>query len=121
MNKEIHQRQEGICTKYGAEVVACPNELTIGISRNVRNGVLPVNGVRVTPSGNSSGWFIWAGDWSNAPDFFVPLHVHHLRDWCPSTIPFLLLPPGWRFQVAPNHEDVWFDSDVQTKVAVPSQ
>jgi hypothetical protein len=36
-----------------------------------------------------------------------------LKDWCPTAIPFLLLPPGWRFQVAPKYEDVWFDADVR--------
>jgi len=120
MNDELHQRQTRICAKYGADTVAYLNGAKIGVARNVRDGVLPINGVRVTPLGDSSGWFVWAGEWSDAPDFFVPLHVDHLKEWCPSAVPFLLLPPGWRFQVAPNHEDVWFDSDVQTDATVPS-
>ena len=115
MNNETRQRQEGMCVKYGAAMVPCPNGAKVGISRSVRDGTLPINGVRVTPEGDSSGWFVWAGDWSDSPDFFVPLHVDHLKEWCPSAIPFLLLPPGWRFQVAPNHEDVWLDPDVQAE------
>ena len=43
------------------------------------------------------------------PDFFVPLHVEHLAEWCPGVTKFLALPPGWRFLTAPDHEDVWFD------------
>ena len=104
--------QVGICRRFGAEVVDCPNELKVGISRNIRQGVLPINGVRIQPDGDTAGWYIWAGEWSDDPEFFVPLHVGHLPDWCPTSIPYLLLPPGWRFQVAPNHEDVWFDSEV---------
>ena len=43
------------------------------------------------------------------PDFFVPLHIEHLGEWRAETIPYLALPPGWRLQTAPNHEDVWED------------
>ncbi len=121
MDNETRRIQEGVCARYGASRVACSNAKKVGIARNVLEDILPINGVRVTPKGDSSGWFIWAGEWSDESDFFVPLHVHHLREWCPSAIPFLLLPPGWRFQVSPSHEDAWFDSDVQTDDAGPSE
>jgi hypothetical protein len=114
MNDPNREHQEAICIKYKTEKVDSPNQFRVGISQNVRDGVLPINGVRITPQGDSTGWFIWAGEWSDAPDFFRPLHVVHLKDWCPTAIPFLLLPPGWRFQVAPKYEDVWFDADVKT-------
>lgn len=113
MIDEVRQEQERICTKYGAGKFDYPPGAKVGIARNIRDGALPINGVRISPEGDSSGWFIWGGEWSNAPDFFIPLHLEHLKEWCPSAIPFLLLPAGWRFQVAPNHEDVWFDSEVQ--------
>ena len=51
----------------------------------------------------------WVGDWSDAEDFFEPLHVTHLNDWCPSIMPYLLLPPGWRILIADGYEDVWED------------
>lgn len=47
---------------------------------------------------------------SKAPDFFVPLHIGHLKDWYPSVLKYLGLPPGWRFLIAPGYEDVWFDA-----------
>ena len=47
---------------------------------------------------------------SHALDFFVPLHIEHLKDWCPSVLKYLGLPAGWRFLIAPEYEDVWFDS-----------
>jgi hypothetical protein len=49
---------------------------------------------------------------SENADFFQPLHVCHLHEWCPSVLPYLALPPGWRFQIAPGHEDVWFDQEL---------
>jgi hypothetical protein len=82
-------------------------EQTVGISRNVRDGILPINGLRHPPEGDTTGWYIWAGgEPSDAPDFFVPLHVEHIKEWCPDAIRFLGLPPGWRFLVAGEHEDV---------------
>jgi hypothetical protein len=49
---------------------------------------------------------------SDSPDFFVPLHVRHLQEWCEQIVPFLALPPGWRFLIAPDYEDVWFDESL---------
>ncbi len=91
------------------------DNLKVGISQNVKEGVLPINGVRTRTEGDTTGWYIWAGEWSDDPDFFVPLHVEHLVRWCPAVIPFLMLPVGWRFLIAPDYEDVWFDSEIDTK------
>src|SRR5262249_4805049 len=33
------------------------------------------------------------------PNFFVPLHVSHLAEWCPAALKFLGLAPGWRFLI----------------------
>lgn len=55
----------------------------------------------------------WAGEeLSSDPEFFVPLHVAHLEVWCPEVIPFLGLPPGWRFLIADGYEDVWQDASL---------
>jgi hypothetical protein len=101
------------CAAYGASPLACGSQLKVGISENVKHGILPINALRVTPTGDTCGWYVWAGDWSDAEDFFKPLHVEHLEEWCPSIIPYLQLPPGWRVQLAPNHEDVWFDHELK--------
>jgi hypothetical protein len=37
------------------------------------------------------------------------LHAAHLEDELPEVLSFLALPPGWRFLIAPGHEDVWYD------------
>ena len=72
--------------------------------------MFPINGLRHPPEGDTTGWYIWAGEeLSEDPDFFVPLHFEHLAEWCPGVTKFLALPPGWRFLTAPDHEDVWFD------------
>ena len=102
--------QKAVCERHDAPFCETPNDLKVGIARNVKDQVQPLNGLRHPPQGDTSGWYIWAGETlSNAPDFFVALHVEHLKEWCPSVVKYLGLPPGWRFLVAPGHEDVWFD------------
>ena len=87
----------------------------VGIARNVLEGVLPINGLRHPPAGDTTGWYIWAGEeLSDDPDFFVPLHVAHLDKWCPVAVRFLGLPPGWRFLVAGDYVDVWEDPTLLT-------
>jgi hypothetical protein len=105
--------QEHICRKYGVEFTPPLANMKVGIARNVLDGLLPINGLRHPPSADTAGRYIWASETLSAEDdFFVPLHVSHLHEWCPQAVRFLRLPPGWRFLVAQGYEDVWFDADL---------
>lgn len=111
--KELNEKRAALAAKYGFERHLAPDEEKVGVARNVKSGQSPINGVRCRPESGTTGWYLWAGEMmSDAPDFFVPLHVSHLEEWCPDVLPYLELPPGWRFLIAPDHEDVWFDPDV---------
>lgn len=106
---EFSEQMAAVCARHGAPFVVTLLDDTAGVARNVGAGVLPLNGLRHR-RGTTSGWFIWAGDdLSDADDFFVPTHVRHLVDRCPEILPMLGLGEGWRFLIAPDHEDVWFD------------
>ena len=108
---EALQRQ--LCSRYGAEFLASPAELKLGISRSALEGMQPLNGLRHPPEGGTCGWYIWGGtEWSDAPDFFLPLHVTHLARDCPKVLPYLGLPAGWRFLIVNGHKDVWFDAEL---------
>ncbi len=88
---------------------ALPSDI-VGVAENVRPNAVPLNGLRHPPQRGTSGWYLWAGEeMSTAPDFFVPVHAQHLVDRCPKVVPYLGLPPGSRFLIAPGWEDVWFD------------
>ena len=71
--------------------------------------LLPLNALRHLPESGTCGWYIWGGDYSDDPDFFQPLHVHHLAEHAPQLIPYLALAPGWRLLLAPGQTDVWYD------------
>jgi hypothetical protein len=107
---ELLIQQQSVCVRFGVDVFESPEDLNVGVDPQVREGVTPLNGLRHFPEDGTTGWFIWAGEvFSSDPEFFQPLHVQHLVDWCPDVLPYLGLPPGWRFLIAPGHEDVWFD------------
>lgn len=107
----ISEHQRDVCRRYGVAPFPATAGLKVGISANVRTGIQPINGLRHRAEGDTTGWYIWAGEvLSDAPDFFIPLHVEHLSDWCPQVIPYLSLPPGWRFLIAPSYQDVWYDA-----------
>jgi hypothetical protein len=54
-----------------------------------------------------------------APDFFAPLHVRHGAEWRHELVQYLALPPGWRFLLAPGHEDVWQDESLLFEPDLP--
>jgi hypothetical protein len=113
MSKAVEEDQRRTCLRFGADYYAAPLDQKVGIAENVRTGLLPINGLRHPPKGDTTGWFIWAGEeLSTSPDFFVPLHIEHLDEWCPQVKKYLGLPPGWRFLIAGEHEDVWFDESL---------
>ncbi len=71
----------------------------------------PINGMRILAMSGSSGWYVFGGQEASAdPHFYSALCTTHLRKYCEIAIPYLCLPPGWRFQIdAHGYEDVWYD------------
>jgi hypothetical protein len=115
-NADWIRQQLPVCRKHRAGPFPSPGHLKVGIAQNVREGLQPVNGLRIPPEGDQTGWYIWAGEeWSDDPEFFVPLHIQHLPEWCPAAISYLQLPPGWRFLTGPDYEDVWYDPELLNK------
>jgi len=71
----------------------------------------PLNGHRHPATEGSCGWYIWGGEKiSEAANFFSPIPVKNVSDYLASVVPFLNLPPGYRFLIdSTGHTDVWFD------------
>ena len=102
--------QKAICARVGAEFVECAAAEKLGIALSTL-GQLPLNALRTVPEHGTCGWYVWGGcEMSTDDDFFQPLHVSHIADHCQLIEPYLGLAPGWRVQVAPGYEDVWFDA-----------
>ncbi|WP_434739085.1 immunity protein Imm33 domain-containing protein [Streptomyces katrae] len=111
---DITARQRALCIRLGASHLPVRDSEKLGISRGLlEEKKWPLHGVRMAPEAGTCGWYLWTGDHdANDPDFFVPVHAKHLLDTRPDVGIYLGLPPGWRFLIAPNHEDCWFDQEV---------
>jgi hypothetical protein len=99
-----------LCRQHGV----APARPALDSKAGVALGTLhlePLNGLRHPADGDACGWYLWGGDLSDDADFFQSLHVAHLADVCPRVVPYLALPPGWRFLLGTGeHVDVWHDA-----------
>jgi hypothetical protein len=108
------REQLELCERLGTAPQFVYGVDKLGVARavlaNARPDPLwPVQGVRCRPSGDTCGWFLWAGDYSTDPNFFVPSTVLEVIAARPEISHYLGLPPGWGFIFAPGYEDVWPD------------
>lgn len=103
-----HIEQRDICQRFGAEFTPPEPDQKVGIALNTLTSD-PLHAVRISSGNGTCGWYIYSGEHSTDPDFYQSLHVAHLNEYCPSIVPYLALPSGWRVMLAPDYEDVWFD------------
>ena len=104
----ISEEQARICATHGVAPVPCEPDLKVGIALNTLDR-LPLNALRHRPEAGTAGWYIWGGEFSDASNFFQPLHASHLSEYVPDLLPYLALAPGWRVLLAPAQVDVWHD------------
>ena len=105
----LRDDQLAICQRYGAIFEAAADDMIVGVSRNLGSGTRPLHGLRHSSENGACGWYLWAGEWSEADDFFEPVCVGHLAEICPDVLQYLGLAPGWRFLLASDCVDAWYD------------
>ena len=96
------------CNQFGSLFQPPVAEDLLGIALSSLSR-LPLNALRHLPEHGTCGWYIWGGDYSEHPEFFQPLHVHHMVECAPQLVPYLALAPGWRVLLAPEQTEVWYD------------
>jgi hypothetical protein len=117
VDRELEKEQQRLCAQHRSEFIPISDDEKIGFATSTLNQV-PLNGLRHSPEGGTTGWYIWCGtEFSNASDFFEPLCVKHLIERLPGAARFLGLSPGHRFLTNGEYVDVWLDGDLlNTKV-----
>ena len=109
---EIAEMQRAFCKQQAAEYVAALGETKSGFAPSTK-GLVTVNGLRHPTTDETTGWYIWCGEvLSDAPDFFAPLHTYHLYEEFPEIARLLGLSPGFRFLLAGDYLDVWYDASL---------
>jgi hypothetical protein len=112
--KEATAEQIEVCRRFGVVPDPPSDDSRLGVALNLREADLwPVKGVRHPAETDTNGWYLFAGDQpGDADDFFQALHTRHLTVWRPEVLPYLALPPGWAFVIAPGYEDVYYDESL---------
>jgi len=105
----------GLAERFGvpALAMAAPSdgsEVMIGWDFDPRN--LPFTARHFPPVDSRNGWVLWTGAEPVAYPGYVPITAGELVRWLPQVARYLELPPGWSFQIAPNHEDVWEEPEL---------
>lgn len=109
---DIGVAQRALCARIGAAFTPVDWNLKLGIVPNFAT-MHPANGLRHPAEATTCGWFLWSGEeLKDDAGFFESMHAYHVRERFPFVATYLALPPGWRFLIAPGHEDVWFDEQL---------
>jgi hypothetical protein len=109
---EIFRAQRALCTRVGSPLLAVGGNEKMGVSRSALDVAnWPLKGVRHRPEAGTCGWYVFAGTYSEDPNFYQPMHAQHLLDVRPEVAEYLGMSPGWAFVIAPGYEDVWQDDD----------
>jgi hypothetical protein len=104
--------QRATCKRIGARFIPALPTDKLGIAIATLQ-LKPLNALRHAPESATCGWYVWGGkEFDDPPDFFQPLHVAHIGEYCPALLPYLGLAPGWRVLLADGYEDVWFDPNL---------
>jgi len=110
--RQIEEVQKAFCRQSGAAYFPSLGESKLGFALSTK-GRVPLNGLRHPPQGDTNGWYLWCGEtFSEAADFFQPFHTRHVYDEYPACAKLLGLPPGYRFLLAGDYLDVWYDASL---------
>jgi hypothetical protein len=55
---DLIKEQKQICDRFGAPYIESSLFLKVGISLNVKEGIMPINGLRHPLEGDTTGWYI---------------------------------------------------------------
>ncbi|WBS02105.1 hypothetical protein OU994_28265 [Pseudoduganella sp. SL102] len=109
--QELAKIQQQICEKFGSPVNFPDADSKMGIAIETLSQ-MPITATRVHPANGTNGWYIYGGEYSDAPDFYKPVHLSHVSDILPQVLPYLALAPGFKFFVDDEgYEDVWYEPE----------
>ena len=112
MTNTITLEQKEVCVKHDSECYGIDFSLKVGVAINTLEQV-PIHALRHQEEGDTTGWYIWGGEYSDVDNFYQPLCAEHLQKYCPKIVKYLALGPGYRLIIDnEGYEDVWFDPEI---------
>jgi len=102
-----------VCKDRNVPAQIPDSQSMVGLAKNFDAKSQPLNGLRHPIVGSTNGWYLWSGEvFPEMDDAFEPLCLKHLIEQDSIVLPFLCLPPGWRFLKAGDYIDIWFDEEL---------
>ncbi len=100
--------QKQICEKYQSGYRAINESEMVAIALQTL-GQQPIYATRIIPEQDENiTWFIHCGEYSDADDFYQPMHASHLDQLLPQVLPYLALDYGFNFIIDDDgYEDIW--------------
>ncbi|WPH17156.1 immunity protein Imm33 domain-containing protein [Variovorax paradoxus] len=68
-NSDLKEEQQKVCEKYQSPAFFCGEEEKLGIALKSLTKT-PIYGVRRARKNDTCGWYLWAGEFSDAEEFF---------------------------------------------------
>jgi hypothetical protein len=108
----MNEEQLSVCKKFGSAYIEALDKEIVGVALETLDKE-PIYGLRIMPTDNTTGWYICGGPYSDAPDFYQPVCLSHLKERCPTVVKYLSLKPGFKFLIdRAGYEDVWKDPGI---------
>lgn len=101
-----------LCQERGIVYTPVDESANSGFALKTK-GSTPIHGLRHSPTSDTTGWYVWCGEFSARVDFFSPLCTSHLCEHLPEISSLLGLPAGYRFLVADGYLDIWYDETLK--------
>lgn len=116
MASELLPAQVEVCKRFGVTPDPPAAGSKLGLALETRSLGGPLKGARDRPEKGTNGWYIfWGEEQSTADDFYQSLHIEHVKEYCALAVPYLALPSGWGFVIAPGYEDVWYGQSLHVR------
>lgn len=105
----VLNHQKKICKKFGLSYEECEMEKNVYVSKNIREGIFPIEGKRYIEEWDFSGWYIWSGEEPQEWNLYNLVSVENLDNYNKELLKFLWLERGTRFIIEQDYMNAEFD------------
>jgi hypothetical protein len=85
----VFNQQKKICRKFGLVYEPCDENQYLYISKNFKDGILPIEGKRYIEEDDFCGWYIWSGEEPNEKEFYDKVPLNDISQYSDILIKFL--------------------------------
>lgn len=104
--------QKQLCSSVGASFAPPHASDFAAVSKGVLEGGMLLEGVRYPARHGQSGWYLTTDLYNGDSSTLKVMHLEHVTAARPDLIALIGLPFGYRFEVSPEGQAIWYDPEV---------